>query len=93
MTWTSAASGNYTKAYEEMIDNTASKECPWYVIPSDQKWYARYLITEILVNRFEKMDPQFPELPESEMNRLQDAKARLLAEDADEKKNDDKEED
>ncbi len=84
---------DYTKAYEEMIDNTASKECPWYVIPSDQKWYARYLITEILVNRFEKMDPQFPELPESEMNRLQDAKARLLAEDADEKKNDDKEED
>ena len=45
------------------------------------------------MNRFEKMDPQFPELPESEMNRLQDAKARLLAEDADEKKNDDKEED
>jgi len=26
------------KAYEEMIQQTATKKGPWYVVPADNKW-------------------------------------------------------
>lgn len=32
---------DYQKAYEKAIGGTASKHAPWYVIPADQKWFAR----------------------------------------------------
>jgi len=29
---------DYMKAYEEMIQQTATKKGPWYVVPADNKW-------------------------------------------------------
>ena len=35
----------YDDAYERAVNATATKENPWYVIPADQKWYSRYLVS------------------------------------------------
>ena len=56
----------YDAAYEDCINQTATPECPWYVLPADNKWYTRYLMSEILVDTLEKMDPQFPPLDPAE---------------------------
>ena len=56
----------YDAAYEDCINQTATPECPWYVLPADNKWYTRYLLSEILVDILEKMDPQFPPLDPAE---------------------------
>jgi len=56
----------YDAAYEDCINQTATPECPWYVLPADNKWYTRYLMSEILVDILEKMDPQFPPLDPAE---------------------------
>ena len=55
---------DYMKVFEEMIKNTSTKEAPWYVIPSDNKWYRNYLITKTLVERLEKLKMKFPRVQE-----------------------------
>lgn len=52
----------YTKAYEDCINNTSSKKAPWYVIPADQKWFARYLVSEAILNVLQEIDPKYPTL-------------------------------
>ena len=39
----------YDEAYEKSINATATRNAPWYVLPADDKWYTRYLMSEILV--------------------------------------------
>jgi len=52
----------YLKAYEMAVNETATKQCPWYVIPADKKWYARALISEIITQTLNDIDPKIPEL-------------------------------
>ena len=52
----------YQKAYEEMLKNTSTKEAPWYVVPADRKWFARYFVSEVILETFEEMNPEFPKL-------------------------------
>src|SRR4026208_1719547 len=35
---------DYMKAYEEMIQETATKDAPWYVVPADNKWFTRVVV-------------------------------------------------
>ena len=60
----------YDAAYEDCINATATPESPWYVIPADTKWYTRYLVSELLVDTLEEMDPQFPPLDSAETAKI-----------------------
>ena len=60
----------YRKAYEKAVNETATKENPWYVLPADQKWYTRYLVSEVIVKTLEEMNPQYPEMPEEEKAKI-----------------------
>lgn len=68
----------YQQAYELAIQNTASKHAPWYVIPADQKWYARYLISEAIVGVLEDIDPQYPDMPDDQKDRLASCREQLV---------------
>lgn len=68
----------YQKAYELAIQNTASRHAPWYVIPADQKWYARYLISEAIVGVLEDIDPQYPNMPDDQKVRLATCRDQLV---------------
>ena len=67
----------YDRAYEDSINQTATPECPWYVLPADNKWYTRYLMSEILVDTLEEMNPQYPPLDSAEAARLPQVMAEL----------------
>ncbi len=71
----------YTQAYEDAINATASKTSPWYVIPADKKWYTRYLVSQIVRKAMEEMDPQYPAMPPEQKERLAEYKAQLEEED------------
>lgn len=47
----------YQKAFEDMINETATKTSEWYVIPADQKWFTRYLVSKIILKTLQKMIP------------------------------------
>lgn len=70
----------YMKAYEEAIAATATKHAPWYVVPADQKWFARWLVSEAIVDVLEAIDPQYPDLPADQVDDLATCKAQLLGE-------------
>lgn len=52
---------DYTKAYEQAISETSTDYAPWYIIPSDRKWYRNLVISQLLINTLEALDMRYPE--------------------------------
>lgn len=67
----------YDAAYEDCINATASAHAPWYVLPADDKWFTRYLVSEILLSSLSDMNPEFPPLSASELALVPSVKAEL----------------
>ena len=67
----------YMKAYEEAINETSKDYAPWYVIPADNKWFARVAAIQIIIDQLEKMDLEYPRLSDKETAALHDAKKQL----------------
>jgi PPK2 family polyphosphate:nucleotide phosphotransferase len=44
---------DYMKAYEQAIRATAAKHAPWYVVPADNKWYTRLVVSAAIVAAME----------------------------------------
>ena len=81
----------YMDAYETAINRTARKNTPWYVVPADHKWYARLVISRIVLDELRNMDPKWPVLDEDEKAKLAAYREALVAEtDPTEEKDDDK---
>jgi PPK2 family polyphosphate:nucleotide phosphotransferase len=53
---------DYQLAYEEMIQNTATKNAPWYVIPADNKWFTRLAVASATIEALHDLNLQFPEV-------------------------------
>jgi polyphosphate kinase 2 (PPK2 family) len=51
----------YQDAYEAMLSRTSTSWAPWYVIPSNSKWYRNLVIARVLVDTLEGLKMQFPE--------------------------------
>jgi PPK2 family polyphosphate:nucleotide phosphotransferase len=50
----------YIEAFEEAISGTTTADAPWYVIPSNHKWFRNLAISSILVDTLEEMNLQTP---------------------------------
>ncbi|SFC52551.1 polyphosphate:nucleotide phosphotransferase, PPK2 family [Nocardioides terrae] len=64
---------DYTRAYEIALERTNTDVAPWYVVPSDRKWYRNLAIGQILLETFESMDLDWPKADfdvEAERRRL-----------------------
>ncbi|SDA92249.1 polyphosphate:nucleotide phosphotransferase, PPK2 family [Algoriphagus alkaliphilus] len=70
--------GQYQEAYEEMIKNTSTKDSPWYVIPADNKSYARIGIAAAIISALERMDLEYPQISAEKIAELQEVKKVLL---------------
>ncbi len=70
----------YMKAYEEAINETLKNHAPWFVIPADDKWFARVAAIQIIIDALERMDLKYPVLSEKDQAALQEAKAKLESE-------------
>jgi PPK2 family polyphosphate:nucleotide phosphotransferase len=70
---------DYQEAYEEMIQNTASKHAPWYVVPADNKWFTRLIIASAIVEALHDLDLSFPDVDKKKKKELAEIKESLLA--------------
>lgn len=52
---------DYTRYYEDMMERTSTDAAPWYVIPADRKWYRDRLISQLLFDTLQDMNPQYPQ--------------------------------
>lgn len=71
---------NYMAAYSDMLTHTSTSHAPWYVIPADRKWFMRYAVSNIIINRLKLLHLNYPVLPDAEKSRLNEAKAMLMNE-------------
>ncbi len=71
---------DYMKAYEEMLSATSTEDAPWFVVPADDKWFARLCLTGIITEHFEKMKFHYPKVSDAQKAKLQEVKAALLNE-------------
>jgi PPK2 family polyphosphate:nucleotide phosphotransferase len=69
--------GDYMKAYEKAIKETSTKQCPWYIIPADKKWFTRLAISTIILETLKGLDLKFPVLPKEEKEKLEEARKLL----------------
>ncbi|MDQ6809314.1 MAG: polyphosphate kinase 2 family protein [Verrucomicrobiota bacterium] len=69
----------YQEAYEEMVQETATDETPWYVIPADHKWFARLVVSSVIVDKLRSLGLHVPELSTNEKTLLTTARAELAA--------------
>ena len=70
----------YMKAYEDMIRNTATKDSPWYVVPADNKWFTRLVVSAAVIDSLASLDLEYPEVGETKLKELTEAK-NILAHD------------
>ena len=70
----------YMTAYEDAISKTSKENAPWFVIPADDKWFARVAAIQIIIDTLEKMDLEYPKLSEKEATGLADSKKELESE-------------
>ncbi|MBC8092757.1 MAG: polyphosphate kinase 2 family protein, partial [Pseudonocardia sp.] len=50
----------YQQAYADAVRHTDADGAPWFVVPSDRKWYRNWAIASILLETLIELDPQFP---------------------------------
>jgi PPK2 family polyphosphate:nucleotide phosphotransferase len=70
----------YMLAYEELIKNTSTEKSPWYVIPADNKSYARIAIASAIINALDEMELEYPTVSQEKIAELNAAKKTLLEE-------------
>jgi PPK2 family polyphosphate:nucleotide phosphotransferase len=68
---------DYMKAYEDMIRNTATKDSPWYVVPADNKWFTRLVVSAAIIDAFSSLDVKYPEVSSEKLKELTEAKKQL----------------
>jgi PPK2 family polyphosphate:nucleotide phosphotransferase len=71
---------DYQEAYEEMIQRTATKHAPWYVVPADNKWFTRLAVAAAIVEALKELNLAFPEVDKAKKKELEAARNALLAE-------------
>jgi PPK2 family polyphosphate:nucleotide phosphotransferase len=69
---------DYEKAFEEMIESTATKYAPWFVIPADNKWFSRLAVAGAIIDRLHALDLQFPEVDAEKKAELARVRKALL---------------
>ncbi|MGH9741324.1 MAG: polyphosphate kinase 2 family protein, partial [Candidatus Acidiferrum sp.] len=67
---------------EEMIQNTATKRAPWYVVPADNKWYAHAVVSSTLITVLEELDLSFPDVDREKKKELEKVRESLLQKNA-----------
>jgi PPK2 family polyphosphate:nucleotide phosphotransferase len=67
----------YMHAYQEMIRETATPHAPWYVVPADNKWFARLAVASAIVDTLDALDLSLPKADAARRKELRAARQSL----------------
>lgn len=67
----------YQEAYQTAIKKTSTEHAPWYVIPADNKWYARLCIGQIVHRKLEELNLKMPLISDGHYEMMKKAKTAL----------------
>ena len=67
------------KAYEEMIQETATKDAPWYVVPGHNIWFTHVVVAAAVIETLDSLDLAYPKVDQGKFKELAAAKKKLLS--------------
>jgi PPK2 family polyphosphate:nucleotide phosphotransferase len=70
---------DYQEAFEDTIAHTSTEWAPWWVIPADNKWVSRALVSAILTDAIKKLGLKRPQISDEQRAVLSKARRQLLA--------------
>jgi PPK2 family polyphosphate:nucleotide phosphotransferase len=70
----------YMAAYEDMIRATSRPTAPWYVVPADHKWFARFAVARAMIETLDRLDLGFPKIQGAALKELRRVRSALIAE-------------
>jgi PPK2 family polyphosphate:nucleotide phosphotransferase len=70
----------YMAAYEDAIRETSRDYAPWYVVPADNKWFTRLVVSAAIVEALEGLQPDYPKMTGAALRDLDKARRALLKE-------------
>jgi polyphosphate kinase 2 (PPK2 family) len=68
---------DYMAAYEDMIQHTATEECPWFVVPADNKWFTRVVVAAAIISTLDSLKLAYPKVTPAQRKELTAARAAL----------------
>jgi PPK2 family polyphosphate:nucleotide phosphotransferase len=71
---------SYMSAYEDMIRHTSTETAPWHVVPADRKWFTRLVVSAVIIDAIQSLDPHYPEVDPKVRAEFRKIKASLEAE-------------
>lgn len=71
---------DYQKAFADVLSNTSTEWAPWWVIPADDKPFARVAAAAVIANALVEIDPRYPKVSNEQLADLQVTKEALEAE-------------
>lgn len=71
---------DYMRFYEDCIRQTSRPHAPWFVVPADNKWFTRLVISSAIVEAMEGLGLAFPKIDDKALGGMQQARAALQAE-------------
>lgn len=70
----------YQEAFEDAMEATSTKASPWYVIPADDKWYARAAVADLISGHLDSLDLEYPKVSTEELAKYSGYVAELKQE-------------
>ncbi|MFD1394093.1 polyphosphate kinase 2 family protein [Lacticaseibacillus jixianensis] len=68
---------DYQEAYQDAIGATATKHAPWHIIPADNKWFGRLIVSKLILARLAKLPLAYPAVTAAQKAGLHAALAEL----------------
>ncbi|HUQ86685.1 MAG TPA: polyphosphate kinase 2 family protein [Vicinamibacterales bacterium] len=70
----------YMAAYEDMIRQTSTESSPWFVVPADRKWFTRLVVSAVIIDAIQTLDPRYPEVDAKVRSEFKRLKTQLESE-------------
>lgn len=61
---------DFYSAFDDMLKHTSTDYAPWYVLPADDEWLTRYLVSEVMIQVLEDIDPKKPVISGEDQEKL-----------------------
>lgn len=61
---------DYQAIFADMLEATSTEYSPWYVLPADDEWHTRRIVTEVMIDTIEALNPEFPKISAENQDKL-----------------------
>ena len=63
-----------------IFPSTSTEHAPWFVVPADRKWFTRLVVSAVIIDAIQSLDPRFPEVDAAVRAEYKKVKTQLESE-------------